>query len=125
MSKFNAGKVSLLALTAIAFLSTFLLVRSLTPVLATSTHINDPVITTCGPQGFTFSGYYNESPEDNSGPNREQFRLRITLDSSEILLVDNQGSWSSASQPLSVGGHTVVAQEQHRTSSNSGSTWTS
>jgi hypothetical protein len=60
MSKFNAGKASVLALTAVAVLASFLLGKSLTSVRAYDNEVNDNGWSSCistGPQCGTGNGH--------------------------------------------------------------------
>lgn len=77
----------------------------------------------CGVQNVTISGDVDLPTNDNSGDNREQFRLRVTLDGNEILVKTTEGSWSTTTANVAVGSHTIVARVQHRTSTNGGGFW--
>lgn len=122
LNKHN-GRFFAFSLLALIAIFTF----SITNVLGSdpSTSVNNPVISQCGAQNYTFSGYFNEPQEDNDGSNRTQYRLAVYLDNVNIFTKDSQGNWSTSSQSLTVGSHTIKAQLQRRTSSNSGSSWSS
>ena len=123
MTKFETGKSAILVLITAFLLVTFLAFKNTSSVLATNTEVYNKTFPNCGTQGVVFSGYFNEPNEDNSGTNREQFRLRVTLDGNEIYIKDSEGEWTAPSQTVNPGAHSVVAQIQHRESSNSGSSW--
>ena len=82
----------------------------------------------CGEQEIEFTGSWNAPENDNSGQNREQYRLRVEFNDSVILTENNDNDeqyddWSVV-QEVEVGTHEVKAYVERRTSSTWGFGWT-
>lgn len=114
MNKFVSGKASLLVLSAIFVVASFVFAKSATSVSANNSAQIDNFTLECGVTNkvFTGSSTYDDQGED------DDYKLTFTFDSNPSIVIwedlsdpnNFDGNWSTTNQTFSYGDHTALAQ---------------
>lgn len=114
MNKFVSGRVSLLVLSAIFVIASFVFAKSATSVFANNSVQIDNFTLDCGVTSKVFTG---SATYDDQGEN-DDYRLTFTFDSNPSIIIwedlsnpsNFDGNWSTPNQTFSYGDHTALAQ---------------